>query len=167
MAILTSDSSTPLDSSLQTELDRGIEKCTTSPGRIKVRQYDMSFKNTIFSFLFVLAFPFSLILVQAVTEEFVAVDDDIANKAPIMADKDILEFVQSLKNIIDSHTDDENEMNKATLVRTSSEMKNILKSMRSYLDAHFSGELNNKMDDIEQCVDNLMLNREILDYIFS
>ncbi|GFU93514.1 hypothetical protein TNCV_947561 [Trichonephila clavipes] len=69
-----------------------------------------------------------------------------------MADKDILEFVQRLKNIIDADFDHENEMNDAAPVPTSSEMRNVLKGMRSYLDAHSKGEMNNKMDDIEQFV---------------
>uniref|UniRef100_A0A8C4RFJ1 HTH CENPB-type domain-containing protein n=1 Tax=Erpetoichthys calabaricus TaxID=27687 RepID=A0A8C4RFJ1_ERPCA len=71
----------------------------------------------------------------------------------------ILEFVQSSKNIIDADSDDENEMNNAAPVPTSSEMRNIMKSMRSYLDAHSNGEMNNKIDDIEQFVDNLMLKK--------
>ncbi|GFW49263.1 hypothetical protein TNCV_3057731 [Trichonephila clavipes] len=69
-------------------------------------------------------------------EEFVAVDYDNVCTAPIMADKDILEFVQSSKNIIDEDSDDENEMNNAIPVPTSSKMRNIMKSMRSHLDAH-------------------------------
>ncbi|GFU57713.1 hypothetical protein TNCV_3638651 [Trichonephila clavipes] len=52
-----------------------------------------------------------------------------------MTDKDILEFVQSSKNIIDADPDDENEMNNAAPVPKSSEMRNIKKSMCSYLDA--------------------------------
>ncbi|GFT29595.1 uncharacterized protein TNCV_4890481 [Trichonephila clavipes] len=74
-----------------------------------------------------------------------------------MADKDIMEFVQSSKNIIDTDTDDENEMNKAAPAPTSSEMRKNMKSKRSYLDAHSNGEMNNKMDDIKQFVDSLML----------
>ncbi|GFW06114.1 hypothetical protein TNCV_4479061 [Trichonephila clavipes] len=54
--------------------------------------------------------------------------------------------VQSSKNIIDADSDDENEMNEAAPVPTSSEMKNVMKSMRSYLDAHYNGEMNTKMD---------------------
>ncbi|GFX38795.1 hypothetical protein TNCV_4748651 [Trichonephila clavipes] len=67
-----------------------------------------------------------------------------------MADKDILEFVQSSKNIIDADSSDENEMKNAASDHTSYEMRNIMKSMRSYLDEHSNGEMNNKMDDIEQ-----------------
>ncbi|GFV48941.1 hypothetical protein TNCV_1093411 [Trichonephila clavipes] len=76
-------------------------------------------------------------------------DDDNVCTAPIMADKEILEFVQSSKNIINADFDDENEMNNAP-VPISSEMRNIMKSMLSYLDALSNGEMNNKMDDIEQ-----------------
>ncbi|GFV19445.1 uncharacterized protein TNCV_3663781 [Trichonephila clavipes] len=68
---------------------------------------------------------------------------------------------QSLKNIIDEDSDDENEMNNAAPVPTSSKMRNIMKSMCNYLDAHSNGETNNKMDDTEQFVVNLMLRRTI------
>ncbi|GFX27549.1 hypothetical protein TNCV_4996041 [Trichonephila clavipes] len=81
------------------------------------------------------------------SHEFVAVNDDNVRKAPIMTDKDILEFVQSLK------MKDEHEVNIATSIPTSSEMRNTRKSMRSYLDAHSNGEMNEKMDDSEQFVD--------------
>ncbi|GFX48989.1 uncharacterized protein TNCV_2797801 [Trichonephila clavipes] len=47
------------------------------------------------------------------SEEFIAVGDDNVCTAPIMADKDILEFLQSSKNIIDPDSDNENEMNNA------------------------------------------------------
>ncbi|GFW10961.1 hypothetical protein TNCV_4459361 [Trichonephila clavipes] len=73
-----------------------------------------------------------------------------------MADKDILGFVHSPKNIIGADSDEEHDMNNATSVPASSEMRNAMKSMRSYLDAHSNGEMNNKMDDIEQLVDNLI-----------
>ena len=46
-------------------------------------------------------------------EDFVAVDYDNVSSAPIMADKGILEFVQSSKNIIGADFEEENEMNKA------------------------------------------------------
>ncbi|GFV11702.1 hypothetical protein TNCV_976911 [Trichonephila clavipes] len=68
----------------------------------------------------------------------------------MMADKDILEFVLSSKNIIGADSDDESEMNNAAPVPTSPEMKNDMKSMRSYLDAHSYGDMNNKMDEIKQ-----------------
>ncbi|GFV61136.1 hypothetical protein TNCV_2100111 [Trichonephila clavipes] len=77
-------------------------------------------------------------------EEFVLVDDDNVCTAPNMADKDILEIVQNSKNIIHADSDGEKEMNNAASVPTSSEMKNIMKSMRSCLDAHFNGEMNKK-----------------------
>ncbi|GFT70900.1 hypothetical protein TNCV_2792271 [Trichonephila clavipes] len=47
------------------------------------------------------------------------------------------------------YSDDTNEINNAAPVPTSSEMRNIIKSMHSYLDANSSGEMNSKMDDIE------------------
>ncbi|GFY26386.1 SCAN domain-containing protein 3 [Trichonephila clavipes] len=69
------------------------------------------------------------------SEEFVGVDDDNVCTAPIMADKDILKFVQSSKNISDTDVDDENEMNFIVPVSASSEMRNIIKSVRSCLGA--------------------------------
>ncbi|GFV18160.1 hypothetical protein TNCV_169631 [Trichonephila clavipes] len=51
-------------------------------------------------------------------EEFAAKSDNVYT-ALIMANKDILEFVQSSKNIIDADSDDENKMNNAALVPTS------------------------------------------------
>ncbi|GFT02376.1 hypothetical protein TNCV_4625151 [Trichonephila clavipes] len=59
--------------------------------------------------------------------------------APIMGYKDILEFVQSSKNIIDADSDDENERNNATQDSMSSEMRNIMQSMRSCLDSQSNG----------------------------
>ncbi|GFW71146.1 hypothetical protein TNCV_91891 [Trichonephila clavipes] len=73
------------------------------------------------------------------SEEFVAVDDDNLCTASFMADKDTMEFVQSSKNIVGADSDDENELNYVVALPTSSEMKNIMKNMRSYLDAHFIG----------------------------
>ncbi|GFV48351.1 hypothetical protein TNCV_2479161 [Trichonephila clavipes] len=78
-----------------------------------------------------------------------AVDDDNVCIAPVMADKDILEFVQTHKNIIDADSDNENEMNNVAAVPTTSEMRNIIKSMRSYLGTHCHSEMNSKMDGIE------------------
>ncbi|GFT31178.1 hypothetical protein TNCV_3645731 [Trichonephila clavipes] len=66
-----------------------------------------------------------------------------------MAAKDILDFVQSPKNIIDADTDDENEMNYAAPVSALSETKNM-KSMHRYLDVHSKGEMYIKMDGMEQ-----------------
>ncbi|GFU36506.1 hypothetical protein TNCV_796101 [Trichonephila clavipes] len=83
------------------------------------------------------------------SEELVALDDDNLFTAPIMVDKDILEFDQSSKNIIDADPNDENEINKTALDPISSKMRNIEKSMPSYLDAHSSGEMNNKRDNIK------------------
>ncbi|GFV98300.1 hypothetical protein TNCV_622591 [Trichonephila clavipes] len=94
------------------------------------------------------------------SEEFVAVDDDNAYAAPIMADKDILEFVQSSKDVIVAGSEDENEINNADLVPTPSEMRNIIKSMHNYLDTHSNGEMNNKMDDTKQSLDNLMQKKD-------
>ncbi|GFY15423.1 hypothetical protein TNCV_1572341 [Trichonephila clavipes] len=56
------------------------------------------------------------------SEEFIGVDDDNVCTAKTMADKDILEFVQSSKNIIDADSVGENEMNNAAPVLTSSKM---------------------------------------------
>ncbi|GFW79362.1 uncharacterized protein TNCV_2477691 [Trichonephila clavipes] len=85
-----------------------------------------------------------------------------------MADEDILEFAQSSKNIIDADSVDENEMNYATPVPSSSKMRNVMKSTRNYIKALSNGEMNNKMDAIEQYVDSLILKktmqRKISDY---
>ncbi|GFX96661.1 hypothetical protein TNCV_244481 [Trichonephila clavipes] len=62
-----------------------------------------------------------------------------------MADKDILEFVQSSKNIIEADSDHVNEMNYAAPVTMSSEMKSI----SSYLDSQSNGEMYNKRDSNE------------------
>ncbi|GFV46073.1 hypothetical protein TNCV_1256311 [Trichonephila clavipes] len=88
----------------------------------------------------------SVLLDSLSLEEFITVDYSDGNvcAAPIMADKDILEFVQSSKNIIGTDSNEENEMNNAAPVYTSSEMRNIIKSMHSYLDAHSNGGMNNK-----------------------
>ncbi|GFV15647.1 uncharacterized protein TNCV_3059921 [Trichonephila clavipes] len=48
----------------------------------------------------------------------------------------------------------------------SPEMKNIMKCMRSYLDAHSTGEMNNKINDIEQFVDNIVLKKKIHIYMW-
>ncbi|GFW11628.1 putative transposable element [Trichonephila clavipes] len=78
-----------------------------------------------------------------------------------MADKDMLEFVQSSKYIVDAYLDDENEMTNTAPVLPSTEMRNIMKSMRSFLDAHSRDELNNKMNDMGQCVGRWMLRKAI------
>ncbi|GFW77299.1 hypothetical protein TNCV_924151 [Trichonephila clavipes] len=82
-----------------------------------------------------------------------------------MADKDILEFVQSSKNIIDADSDDENEMNNAAPVLTSSETMNTIKNIHSYLDAHSSGKMNNKINAIEQFDAKKTVLRKISDYV--
>ncbi|GFX50059.1 hypothetical protein TNCV_2375481 [Trichonephila clavipes] len=98
--------------------------------------------------------------VSVSSEEFVAIDDGNVCTTSIMADKDVLEFYQSLENIIDADSEDENKMNNAPPVPTSSEMRNIMKSMRSYLEAHSNVEKNNKMDDIKQLAVNLKLKKD-------
>ncbi|GFW24480.1 hypothetical protein TNCV_607211 [Trichonephila clavipes] len=62
------------------------------------------------------------------SEKFVVVDDGTVCAAPIMTDKDILDLVQSSKNIIDADFYDENEMNNVAPVSTRSEMKNVMKT---------------------------------------
>ncbi|GFV04094.1 uncharacterized protein TNCV_917161 [Trichonephila clavipes] len=76
-----------------------------------------------------------------------------------MPDKDFWEFVQSSKNIIDAGLGDKNEMNSTAPVSTSSEMRNSMKSICIYLDTYSNDEMNSKMADIEQFVDDLMLKR--------
>ncbi|GFW58982.1 DDE-1 domain-containing protein [Trichonephila clavipes] len=101
------------------------------------------------------------------SEELVEIDDDNVCTVPILADKDIFGFVQSSKNIIDTDSDNE-ELNYDVPVPTSFKMRNIMKSMFNYIDAHYNGKMNTKMDDIEQLVDNLILKndaqREISSY---
>ncbi|GFV94956.1 hypothetical protein TNCV_1029541 [Trichonephila clavipes] len=65
-------------------------------------------------------------------EYFFAVNDDNVCAGSIKADKDILKFVQSSKTIMEADSNDENKTNKAFPVPTSSEMRNAMKSMRSY-----------------------------------
>ncbi|GFX75810.1 hypothetical protein TNCV_2237821 [Trichonephila clavipes] len=50
------------------------------------------------------------------SEEFIALDNDDVCTAPTMIEKDILEFVESSKNIIDADSDDEDEMNNVQLL---------------------------------------------------
>ncbi|GFU63537.1 hypothetical protein TNCV_1000881 [Trichonephila clavipes] len=47
------------------------------------------------------------------SEEFVFPDVDNVYTAPMIADKDILEFVKSSKDIIQTDSEDKNEMNNA------------------------------------------------------
>ncbi|GFX65034.1 hypothetical protein TNCV_451721 [Trichonephila clavipes] len=94
------------------------------------------------------------------SEEFIAVHDVLI--VPIVADIDVLDFVHSSKNnIINADSDDENITNNSAPVPSSSEIRNIMKSMRSYLVTHSNGEMNNKMDGVEQVVDYLVLKRTI------
>ncbi|GFT21221.1 hypothetical protein TNCV_2582821 [Trichonephila clavipes] len=86
--------------------------------------------------------------------------DDNVCTVTIAVDTDILEFVLSSKNTLDANSNDENEMNNAPPVPKSSEMGNVMKSLRNYLDSHSNGEMNNKMDDIDQFIDSLMLKKE-------
>ncbi|GFV96960.1 uncharacterized protein TNCV_4351731 [Trichonephila clavipes] len=85
-----------------------------------------------------------------------------------MTDKYILELVQSPQNFIDADYEDENGMDNAVPVPKSLKMRKTRKSMRSYLEAHSNGETNNKVNDIEQFLANLMLKktvqRKISDY---
>ncbi|GFU28444.1 hypothetical protein TNCV_1938321 [Trichonephila clavipes] len=85
-----------------------------------------------------------------------AVDYDNLCTAPIIAEKDFFEFVHSSKHIVDADSDDENEIDDAAPIPTSFEMRNVMKSLHSYLDAHSKGETNNKQDDIEHVLDNLL-----------
>ncbi|GFU57155.1 hypothetical protein TNCV_1780151 [Trichonephila clavipes] len=63
------------------------------------------------------------------SEEFISVDDDNACTATTVGDKNIffLEFVHGSKSINDADSEDENAMNNAVPVPTSSEMRNIMK----------------------------------------
>ncbi|GFW12617.1 hypothetical protein TNCV_818691 [Trichonephila clavipes] len=71
------------------------------------------------------------------SKDFIAVEDDNVCTDQIMANKDILESLFKVKkNIIDIDSGDKNEMNNSAPVPPSTEMRNIMKSMRSYLDAH-------------------------------
>ncbi|GFW79277.1 hypothetical protein TNCV_2476841 [Trichonephila clavipes] len=69
-------------------------------------------------------------------EEFAVVDEDNVCSAPIMAGKDIFEFVHSSKNIMDSDSDDEKETYNPAPVPASSEIRNIMKRRRSYIDVN-------------------------------
>ncbi|GFU26924.1 hypothetical protein TNCV_1672221 [Trichonephila clavipes] len=62
-------------------------------------------------------------------EQFFAIGDDTVCTTPIMADEDILEFIENSKNIVDADSDDENEMDNAAPLPMSSEMRNIMKSL--------------------------------------
>ncbi|GFX40041.1 hypothetical protein TNCV_2273241 [Trichonephila clavipes] len=61
------------------------------------------------------------------SEEFVAVDDDNVCTAQLWQRKKFCSFFKAKKNTIDTDSDDENEMNNAASIPTSSAMRNILK----------------------------------------
>ncbi|GFV18047.1 hypothetical protein TNCV_168511 [Trichonephila clavipes] len=69
--------------------------------------------------------------------------------ALIMAEKDILEFVQISKNTIDADSCDENKMNTTAscsrIIRNEEHHEKYAQLFRRT----FNGEINNKMDDIE------------------
>ncbi|GFX24160.1 hypothetical protein TNCV_2436531 [Trichonephila clavipes] len=89
-------------------------------------------------------------------EEFISVDNVLTE--PLMAD--ILEFVRSSKNIINVDSDSENEMNKAASVPTLFELRNVMKCILSYIEAHSNGKINSKMEaNVEKFVDNLILKK--------
>ncbi|GFV99430.1 hypothetical protein TNCV_1514001 [Trichonephila clavipes] len=56
-----------------------------------------------------------------VLEEYGTVDED-----KVCSDKDILEFVQNSKNVINANFDEENEMNHAASALMSSKTRNIM-----------------------------------------
>ncbi|GFS73808.1 hypothetical protein TNCV_1458471 [Trichonephila clavipes] len=68
-------------------------------------------------------------------------------------EKTFWKYGQSSKNITDADSADENKKSNANRVPTSFEMKNLMKSMYSYLDAFPNGEMNNKMEDMERFED--------------
>ncbi|GFW77887.1 hypothetical protein TNCV_3910971 [Trichonephila clavipes] len=78
-------------------------------------------------------------------------------------------FLEEFSAVDDS--EDENEMNNSDPVPTFSEKRNNRKRMFNYLDSHFSGERNNKMNGIGQCVEDVMLKKtrpkEITDFFQS
>lgn len=92
--------------------------------------------------------------------EYVAVDDDVCT-APIMTEKEIVEIVQNPNDstYVDSDDESENGISDAVPVPSTSEMRKIIKSMRSYLNAQSNGEMDKMMDNLEQFVDNLVLKR--------
>ncbi|GFY02467.1 hypothetical protein TNCV_3503481 [Trichonephila clavipes] len=59
------------------------------------------------------------------SKEFVAVDSYNVCTALIMAEKDILEFVQSSKNFISADSNDKIEMNMPAPIHTPSEIRNM------------------------------------------
>ncbi|GFW39017.1 hypothetical protein TNCV_1830091 [Trichonephila clavipes] len=97
-----------------------------------------------------------------ISEELITVNDDNARTALIRADTDISEFVQSSKNIIDANSDDENEMNNAVLVPTSSEKRNAMKNCSTV-----STEELIAVDDHNVCTSPIMRDKDILEFVQS
>ncbi|GFX60859.1 hypothetical protein TNCV_1311521 [Trichonephila clavipes] len=97
-------------------------------------------------------------------ENFIAVEDDHVYTAPIIWQTSTFGgLLKANKNTIDAVFDDLNKMNNAAPVLTSSEMRNVMKNMCLYLDAHSNGEMNNKMGDFEQPVENLTLKKQCIE----
>ncbi|GFX30130.1 hypothetical protein TNCV_2618401 [Trichonephila clavipes] len=68
----------------------------------------------------------------ASSEEFVAVDDDnVCTATQLWQTKTLWSLFKAQKNILDADFDDENEVNNAAFVPTSSEVRNIMKNMFS------------------------------------
>ncbi|GFU57792.1 hypothetical protein TNCV_1281401 [Trichonephila clavipes] len=82
-------------------------------------------------------------------EKFFVKEADNEYTAPIKIGKDNLEF-KAQKNIIDGDYEGKNDKNNVTPVPTSFEMRNIMKTMRCYLDPHSNGKMNNKTDHMKQ-----------------
>ncbi|GFW61004.1 hypothetical protein TNCV_4872141 [Trichonephila clavipes] len=96
-------------------------------------------------------------------EQVVAIHPVMAAERECLVNSQVksTEFIQSSESIIDADSNYENEMHNADSDPTSSQVRDIMKSMRNYLDAHSNDELNNKMDDMEQFTDNLMKKKTI------
>ncbi|GFU40854.1 hypothetical protein TNCV_2466561 [Trichonephila clavipes] len=78
----------------------------------------------------------------------------LSDKTPIMAKKEILEFVQSLQDMIDADSDDENEMNNATPFPTPSETRNIMKKVGKPIDENSACvEVGKPIDENPACVE--------------
>ncbi|GFW92067.1 hypothetical protein TNCV_2153461 [Trichonephila clavipes] len=85
------------------------------------------------------------------SEEFVAVDDDKVYTQPqLWQTKTFWSLFKAQEISLIADSEDENKINNAATVPTSSEIRNVLKSTFRYLDAHSNGEINSKMDDINQ-----------------
>ena len=81
---------------------------------------------------------------------------------PISTDNDILELAQTSKDDPSGEDSDDDRDNEIDFpVPTTSEMRKCIISMHRYLDVHSKGEMNQTMDDIEQYVDNMMINKTV------